>query len=67
MLRLKKFLDILNRIGTHSSISQSLFTPDEYRALIRSGFLVFSSTFTQGSLSIASLPQDYRRQRSACR
>ncbi|KAJ5127422.1 hypothetical protein N7448_008201 [Penicillium atrosanguineum] len=53
----EKFLDILNRMGTHSAISQSVFAPDEYRALIRSGFLVSSSTFTQGSLSIASLPK----------
>lgn len=53
----EKFLDILNRIGTSSAISQSVFTPDEYRALIRSGFLVSSSSFTQGSLSLASLPK----------
>ncbi|KAJ5825902.1 hypothetical protein N7474_003040 [Penicillium riverlandense] len=52
----EKFVDILNRIGTSSAISQSVFTPDEYRALIRAGFLVSSSSFTQGSLSIASLP-----------
>lgn len=52
----EKFLDILSRIGTSSAISQSVFTPDEYRALIRAGFLVSSSAFTQGSLSIASLP-----------
>ncbi|KAJ5936350.1 Serine-threonine protein kinase 19 [Penicillium verhagenii] len=51
-----KFLDILNRIGTHSALSQGIFEPDEYRALMRAGFLVSSSTFTQGSLSLASLP-----------
>ena len=44
-------------MGTHSAISQSVFAPAEYRVLIRSGFLVSSSTFTQGSLSIASLPK----------
>ncbi|KAJ5915440.1 hypothetical protein N7466_011373 [Penicillium verhagenii] len=33
-----------------------IFEPDEYRALMRAGFLVSSSTFTQGSLSLASLP-----------
>lgn len=53
----EKFLDILSRIGTSSAISQSVFTPDEYRSLIRAGFLVSSSSFTQGSLSIASLPK----------
>lgn len=44
-------------MGTSSAISQSVFTPDEYRTLIRAGFLVSSSSFTQGSLSIASLPK----------
>lgn len=53
----EKFLNILSRIGTRSAISQSVFTPDEYRSLIRAGFLVSSSSFTQGSLSIASLPK----------
>ncbi|KAJ5658179.1 uncharacterized protein N7484_001828 [Penicillium longicatenatum] len=48
--------DILNRIGTHSALSQGIFEPDEYRALMRAGFLVSSSTLTQGSLSLASLP-----------
>ncbi|KAJ6109702.1 hypothetical protein N7486_001937 [Penicillium sp. IBT 16267x] len=48
--------DILNRIGTHSALSQGIFEPDEYRDLMRAGFLVSSSTFTQGSLSLASLP-----------
>ncbi|KAJ5577861.1 Serine-threonine protein kinase 19 [Penicillium hispanicum] len=52
----EKFLDILNRIGTYSAISQGLFTPDEYKALVRAGFLVSSSSLTQGSLSVASLP-----------
>ncbi|KAJ5747230.1 uncharacterized protein N7511_008926 [Penicillium nucicola] len=51
-----KFLDILKRMGTASAISQGVFTPDEYRALLRAGFIVSSSSFTQGSLSIASLP-----------
>ena len=53
----EKFLDILNRIGSCSAISQSAFTQDEYRALIRAGFLVLSSSYTQGSLRIASLPK----------
>ncbi|KAJ5752452.1 hypothetical protein N7520_009369 [Penicillium odoratum] len=52
----EKFLDILNRIGTHSALSQGIFETDEYRALMRAGFLVSSSTLTQGSLSLASLP-----------
>ncbi|KAJ5327168.1 Serine-threonine protein kinase 19 [Penicillium brevicompactum] len=51
-----KFLDILKRMGTSSAISQGVFTTDEYRALLRAGFIVSSSSFTQGSLSIASLP-----------
>ncbi|KAJ5675783.1 hypothetical protein N7462_008680 [Penicillium macrosclerotiorum] len=53
----EKFLDIISRIGTSSAISQGVFTADEYRALIRAGFLVSSSSYTQGSLSIVSLPQ----------
>ncbi|KAJ5392244.1 hypothetical protein N7509_007734 [Penicillium cosmopolitanum] len=53
----EKFLDILGRIGTNSAISQSVFKPEEYRALMRAGFLVSSSSFTQGSLSLASLPK----------
>ncbi|KAJ5975291.1 hypothetical protein N7481_008998 [Penicillium waksmanii] len=53
----EKFLDILSRIGTSSAISQSVFKPEEYRALMRAGFLVSSSSFTQGSLSLASLPK----------
>ncbi|KAJ5728661.1 uncharacterized protein N7483_003169 [Penicillium malachiteum] len=52
----EKFLDILDRIGPHSALSQGVFTTDEYRALMRAGFLVSSSTLTQGTLSIASLP-----------
>lgn len=52
-----KFLNILSRMGTSSALSQSVFKPDEYRTLIRAGFLVSSSSFTQGSLSIASLPK----------
>ncbi|KAJ5088232.1 hypothetical protein N7456_011848 [Penicillium angulare] len=48
--------DILNRMGTHSALSQGVFAPEEYRSLMRAGFLVSSSSFTQGSLSIASLP-----------
>ncbi|CAG8035568.1 unnamed protein product [Penicillium salamii] len=52
----EKFLDILKRMGTSSAISQGVFTTDEYRALLRAGFIVSSSSFTQGSLSIASLP-----------
>ncbi|KAJ5286814.1 hypothetical protein N7478_002500 [Penicillium angulare] len=51
-----RFIDILNRMGTHSALSQGVFAPEEYRALMRAGFLVSSSSFTQGSLSIASLP-----------
>ncbi|OGE52563.1 hypothetical protein PENARI_c010G08961 [Penicillium arizonense] len=52
----EKFLDILKRMGTSSAISQGVFTTDEYRALLRAGFIVSSSSFTQGSLSVASLP-----------
>lgn len=51
-----KFLDILRRMGTSSAISQGVFTTDEYRALLRAGFIVSSSSLTQGSLHIASLP-----------
>ncbi|KAJ5558467.1 hypothetical protein N7535_008680 [Penicillium sp. DV-2018c] len=51
-----KFLDILKRIGTSSAISQGVFTTDEYRALLRAGFIVSSSSYTQGTSSIASLP-----------
>jgi hypothetical protein len=53
---IEKFLDILKRMGTSSAISQGVFTTDEYRALLRAGFIVSSSSFTQGSLSVASLP-----------
>ncbi|KAJ5178076.1 uncharacterized protein N7500_000775 [Penicillium coprophilum] len=52
----EKFLDILKRMGTSSAISQGVFTTDEYRALLRAGFIVSSSSYTQGTLSIASLP-----------
>ncbi|KAJ5479385.1 hypothetical protein N7530_004894 [Penicillium desertorum] len=52
----EKFLDILKRVGTSSAISQGVFTTDEYRALLRAGFIVSSSSYTQGTLSIASLP-----------
>ncbi|KAJ5902360.1 hypothetical protein N7495_002888 [Penicillium taxi] len=52
----EKFIDILNRIGNCTAISQSIFTIDEYRALMRAGFLVSSSVITQGSLNVASLP-----------
>ncbi|KAJ5600037.1 hypothetical protein N7450_001104, partial [Penicillium hetheringtonii] len=52
-----KFLEILPHTGTNSAISQSVFKPEEYRALMRAGFLVSSSSFTQGSLSLASLPK----------
>ncbi|KAJ5732005.1 hypothetical protein N7493_003486 [Penicillium malachiteum] len=48
--------NILDRIGPHSALSQGVFTTDEYRALMRAGFLVSSSTLTQGTLNIASLP-----------
>ncbi|KAJ5082068.1 Serine-threonine protein kinase 19 [Penicillium argentinense] len=55
----EKFLGIVSRMGTTSSsaISQNMFETEEYRALMRAGFLVSSSTFTQGSLSLASLPK----------
>lgn len=53
---LDKFLDILSRLGSSSALSQSIFTPDEYRVLVRAGFLVSSSTYTQASLNVASLP-----------
>ena len=43
-------------MGTSSAISQGVFTTDEYRALLRAGFIVSSSSYTQGTLSIASLP-----------
>jgi hypothetical protein len=33
-------LDILKRVGTSSAISQGVFTTDEYRALLRAGFIV---------------------------
>ncbi|KAF7718377.1 Uncharacterized protein PECH_001026 [Penicillium ucsense] len=52
----EKFLDILSRIGPSSALSQSIFTPDEYRVLVRAGFLVSSSTYTQASLNVTSLP-----------
>ncbi|KAJ5358703.1 uncharacterized protein N7496_011116 [Penicillium cataractarum] len=52
----EKFLDILTRIGSSSALSQSVFTPDEYRSLVRAGFLVSSSSYTQASLNVASLP-----------
>ncbi|KAJ5782798.1 hypothetical protein N7457_004572 [Penicillium paradoxum] len=52
----EKFLDILKRMGTSSAISHGVFTTDEYRALLRAGFVVSSSSYTQGTLSIASLP-----------
>ncbi|KAJ5180458.1 hypothetical protein N7492_003668 [Penicillium capsulatum] len=53
----EKFLDILDRMETSSAISQSVFTQDEYRVLMRAGFLVSSSSYTQGSLRVASLPR----------
>jgi hypothetical protein len=43
-------------MGSSSALSQSVFTPDEHRSLVRAGFLVSSSSYTQASLNVASLP-----------
>ncbi|BCR87670.1 Stk19 family serine/threonine-protein kinase [Aspergillus chevalieri] len=52
----EKFLSVLNHIGTSSAIAPGVFTPNEYQALVRAGFLVSSSSLANGSLSVASLP-----------
>ncbi|KAJ6151607.1 hypothetical protein N7470_007204 [Penicillium chermesinum] len=44
-------------MGTSSAISQGVFTPEEYRELLRAGLVVSSSTYTQGSLNLSSLPK----------
>lgn len=43
-------------MGNSSAIPPGTFSPDEYMALVRAGFLVSSSSMAKGSLSVASLP-----------
>ncbi|KAL4888498.1 serine-threonine protein kinase 19-domain-containing protein [Aspergillus ambiguus] len=51
-----KFLLVLSRLGNTSAVSGALFSPPEYMALIRAGFLVSSSSLSQGSSGLLSLP-----------
>ena len=51
-----KFLRVLGEIGNSSAIPPGTFSPDEYMALVRAGFLVSSSSMAKGSLNVASLP-----------
>lgn len=51
-----KFLHVLRQIGSSSAIPPGVFTIDEYRALVRAGFVVSASSLTKGSLDVAALP-----------
>ncbi|PWY69590.1 hypothetical protein BO70DRAFT_365865 [Aspergillus heteromorphus CBS 117.55] len=51
-----KFLQLLGRMGNTSTIPGAIFSPPEYMALVRAGFLVSSSSLVKGSSSLASLP-----------
>ena len=51
-----KFLHVLRQIGSSSAIPSGVFTIDEYRALVRAGFVVSASSLTKGSLDVAALP-----------
>ncbi|KAL4807714.1 serine-threonine protein kinase 19-domain-containing protein [Aspergillus unguis] len=52
----EKFLTVLSRIGNTCAISGSAFSPKEYTALVRAGFIVSSSSLAKGTLSVPSLP-----------
>lgn len=45
-----KFLQVLKRIGSSSAIPPGVFMPDEYRALVRAGFVVSASSLAKGTL-----------------
>jgi hypothetical protein len=51
-----KFLQVLSQIGNTSAIPSSFLTPSERIDLVRSGFLVSSSSIVKGSMGVASLP-----------
>lgn len=51
-----KFLDVLSRLGNTSAVPGALFAAPEYMALVRAGFLVSSSSLSQGSSGLVSLP-----------
>ncbi|OJK05362.1 hypothetical protein ASPACDRAFT_110862 [Aspergillus aculeatus ATCC 16872] len=52
----EKFRRVLSRIGNNPAVPGSAFTVPEYMALIRAGFLVSSSSLTQGASGFTSLP-----------
>lgn len=52
-----KFLRVLGEIGNSSAVPSGFFSPDEYMALVRAGFLVSSSSMAKGSLNAVSLPR----------
>ncbi|KAL4980135.1 serine-threonine protein kinase 19-domain-containing protein [Aspergillus desertorum] len=55
--RLKeKFLTVLSRIGNTCAIPRTAFTSAEYTALVRTGFIVSSSSLAKGISSVPSLP-----------
>ncbi|OJJ36815.1 hypothetical protein ASPWEDRAFT_50251 [Aspergillus wentii DTO 134E9] len=56
LVRGNRFLEVLGQIGTSSAIPGGTFSPEEYMALVRAGFLVSSSSLAKGSLGVASLP-----------
>ncbi|KAL5364642.1 serine-threonine protein kinase 19-domain-containing protein [Aspergillus floccosus] len=51
-----KFMDVLSRLGNTSAVPGALFAAPEYMALVRAGFLVSSSSLSQGSSGLVSLP-----------
>ncbi|KKK23090.1 hypothetical protein P175DRAFT_0513703 [Aspergillus ochraceoroseus IBT 24754] len=52
----EKFLGVLSRIRNTSALPGTAFSPPEYIALVRAGFVVSSSTLAKGSSSVPSLP-----------
>ncbi|PLB54289.1 hypothetical protein P170DRAFT_373173 [Aspergillus steynii IBT 23096] len=52
----EKLLGVLNQPGIKSAVPGTAFTAPEYMALIHAGFLVCSSSLTQGSSGMALLP-----------
>lgn len=56
LTRPDKFLHVLRQIGSSSAITPGVFTPDEYRVLVRAGFVVSASSLAKGSLNVVSLP-----------
>ncbi|KAL2862278.1 Stk19 family serine/threonine-protein kinase [Aspergillus lucknowensis] len=52
----EKFLTVLGRIGNTCAIPGAAFSASEYTALVRSGFIVSSSSLAKGTSSVPSLP-----------